>query len=456
MEQEQATGQYEIRNITVFKSPKLIIPVDEDGGCNTIKLHPNYHDVTSPTSSHLPKIDIQILIDQNGDLERAACLYLYSRVKNDNRKNMATEATALLMYFRYLAASDYQDKYGEIHPLRWDVHPFETNIKPVHMFKNWLYDAVENGTPAVSTARMYILSVVRFYKFVLRWRLCDCSEQNMPFKIEWTKIKVSKKNPDSDMLSHTYTKTDSKGHWVATTDVMNGFHRNTKQTKRQKLRPFRAEHQELFLDNLHLLSERDQLMHECSLKVGLRATECASLKDDLIVNPLSNEPVKVRIGPETRVETKYSVNRDVEFPSELMRRLYQYKMCNNRQKYVNKGTTDGVFDGDLFLTSKGTRMTGETLSKYFIRYATKLQAIDMTFAHKHHNLRSTFATNYLWGEVAKGRSLGLVAGDLQSLMGHENLTTTMEYVGFIETELSKKKHVNNLSYIAESAMTALD
>jgi len=193
-------------------------------------------------------------------------------------------------------------------------------------------------------------------------------------------------------------------------------------------------------------------MFECSLKVGLRATECATLKENLIINPTSNETVMVNIGPEQRVETKYSKQRTVEFPYELMRRLYLYKTSNKRLKLVDKGNENGVFKGDLFITTKGTCMSGETLSKYFINYAQTLQIMDAKFNHQHHNLRSTFATNYLEDELAKGRDFYLAAADLQALMGHENLLTTMEYVDFMKDEEKRKKHVNTKSDIVESAM----
>ena len=276
------------------------------------------------------------------------------------------------------------------------------------------------------------------------------NERNTPFEILWAKVNINSK-PDQDMYSHTRAGYD--GHWVMTTDVLKGFHKNTKKTKRQKLRPLIARHQDLFLENLHLLSERDQLMHECSLKIGLRATECATLKADLITNPMDNEPVEISIGPETKVATKYSTQRTVKVPAELMRRLYVYKESDKRQKHVNRGEDDNVFKGDLFLTTKGKAMSGETLSKYFIRYAEKLQLIDLTFVHKHHNLRSTFATNYLWGEVERGRILTLAAQDLMLQMGHQNLSTTLEYVGFIETELKRKDHQDVLSGIVENAMS---
>lgn len=451
MEEEELEiheGMHEMHNITVFRHPKLILAADEDG-VMIVDLHPDYLDVTAASSSHLPKIDIQIITNQHGDLERAACIYLHSKIKSNQKKSMKSDATALLMYFRYLATSEYEDKFG-VHPLKWDVHPFATDLKPVHHFKNWLFEQVELGTPAISTARAYLLAVIRFYKFCMYRKLHVIDERNTPFEILWTKVNINSK-PDQDMYSHTRAGQD--GHWVMTTDVLKGFHKNTKQTKRQKLRPLIARHQDLFLENLHLLSERDQLMHECSLKIGLRATECATLKADLITNPMDNEPVEISIGPETRVETKYSTQRTVKVPAELMRRLYVYKESDKRQKYVKRGEKDSVFKGDLFLTTKGKAMSGETLSKYFIRYASKLQLIDITFAHKHHNLRSTFATNYLWKEHTKGRTLALAGQDLMLQMGHQNFSTTLEYVGFIETELTKKEHSNVLSGIVERAMS---
>lgn len=440
---DQQNNMYTVSNVTVFRNPKLIVAVDEDTGEFKMNLHPDYRDINAPSSNNLKKIQIQLLIDPNGNLERSACLYLHNRVKQNTRKHMKTEANALLLYFRYLASN--RDENGQ--PLRWNVHPFQTSLKPVHRFKEWLIEMMKHGTPRTSTARTYLLAVIRFYKFTIRWGLFDSSERNAPFEFIWKKV-AHKNSLDTEMLSHTHSHPDYEGHWGMTTDVMEGFPKNTKKTKRQKLRPMRKREQKLFLDNLHLRSERDRLMFELSFKAGLRATEVATFKANLVVDPATNQSVMVKIGPETRVETKYDKNREVEIHYELMRRLYLYKVSNERLRLVKKG----VSDGNLFLTTKGMCMSGETLSKYFIRYATKLQLIDMDFAHQHHNLRSTFATNFLWGEVAKGRSLETVAEELMQLMGHENLSTTLEYVGFVKDELEKKRHQNVLSGVVDVAM----
>lgn len=89
----------------------------------------------------------------------------------------------------------------------------------------------------------------------------------------------------------------------------------------------------------------------------------------------------------------------------------------------------------LFIMSNGRRMSAKAFySRWYIfrkRVAERLP--EGGFNHKPHDLRATFATNFLRSALARYPDQAANAlGTVKYWMGHKNENTTMKYISFLQ------------------------
>nr|WP_172694462.1 hypothetical protein [Escherichia coli] len=82
-----------IREVKVYRDPELALSIDKETGEEILKL---------AELENQEKIAVQVLLDPEGRLVKPACLYLYWKKDEEQAKSTATDAKALLLYFRFL------------------------------------------------------------------------------------------------------------------------------------------------------------------------------------------------------------------------------------------------------------------------------------------------------------------------------------------------------------------
>ena len=100
-------------------------------------------------------LNVPLLYQEDGVSVTVVNNWLVDLKSNRYRKQVNTQAQALLHYFIFL------DSVG----LEWDDMPVTPRNKPTYKFSKYLRDAFRSGTIARSTANNYLGAVVNFYKF---------------------------------------------------------------------------------------------------------------------------------------------------------------------------------------------------------------------------------------------------------------------------------------------------
>jgi len=403
-----------IREVRVYRDPELSLSVDKETGEETLKL---------AVPENQEKIAVQVVLDPYGRLVKPVCLYLYWKKDEEQAKSTATDAKALLLYFRFLHQNN----------LNYWQFPHSKSRKQTFRFADFLVSAIQSDDIAISTAKTYLRVIVNFYKFLGRNNLIEFSERNKPFDFEMVSLR------QSGMLAHT-----QRVITVQTTNLMKKLPREQTKHSSRKLSPLTQEHLSAFLNNLIDISEDKALIFEVALATGMRLQEVLTIPESFIFNPENTYPIPVSIGPKNGVNTKFSKQRHVEFPASLMFKLHQYLWSSSRQKYAAKGKNEAR---KLFISRQGLPFNANTIEKSFSDIRSVLSKRYTDFKYAIHDLRSTYATytlHRLWEE--KG-SLRAAASILQELMGHNSFTSTFKYVEFIEANALMLDHAKHMSDI---------
>ncbi|MGR6841581.1 tyrosine-type recombinase/integrase, partial [Aliivibrio wodanis] len=125
-------------------------------------------------------------------------------------------------------------------------------------------------------------------------------------------------------------------------------------------------------------------------------------------------------------------------PIALYEELEVYKECNQRQKNLTrrKEQIDSQEELDttdyLFVSNKGRPYTENTLEVHFGVLKKRIRAIEPGWYYRIHDLRSTFATHWLWSESQKRQvAYDFLMDELKELMGHSSTSITEKYIKFI-------------------------
>ncbi len=407
-------NDFYIREVNVYRDPELSLSIDKETGEETLKL---------AARENQEEIAVHVLVDPDGSLVKPVCLYLFWKKDEEQAKSTATDAKALLLYFRFLHQNN----------LNYWQFPHSKSRKQTFRFADFLVSAIQSDDIAISTAKTYLRVIVNFYKFLGRNNLIEFSERNKPFDFEIVSLR------QLGMLAHSQRVIS-----VQTTNLMKKLPREQKKHVTRTLSPLTQEHLAAFLEHIKEIPEDKALIFEVALATGMRLQEVLTIPESIIFNPDSSYAIPVSIGPKNGVKTKFSKQRHVEFPASLMFKLYQYLWSPSRQKYTAKGKND---ERKLFISRQGKPFNSNTIEKSFSDIRKVISGRYRDFNYAIHDLRSTYATytlHKLWEE--KG-SLRAAASILQELMGHNSFTSTFKYVEFIESNALMLEHADHMSDI---------
>ena len=386
----------------------------------------------------------QVELNADGEFYQAngvdiANAYLMHLKINRDQSCVSAQSRALLHYFSFL------DEIG----MQWNEMPIRQNKRPTYRFKRHLETMHRSVDPdsqlRASTCKTYMRCIVNFYKHFL---MKNQKFENPPFEHELINVRI-----DASASSMKASQTVS----VHTTDLRIRASDNTSKNNIPNQLMSLSTHEWEQLDIVLRFDRRVIKILDCEEVViklpiefsfvfllmrysGLRREEVITLRENHVFNPskeqLRKGYVNLKIGQFNGVETKYGKIREIEVPTLLLKKLYEYI---NSPRYIKRREK---YEGDklltpLFLNTKGSLIVSGTVNARWgeIRKAME-KKLGFKFKHKPHNLRATYAVNRLKALMDSGIPQSDALTFVQSKMGHSNLATTLHYMKQTEQEAS--------------------
>ncbi len=185
-----------------------------------------------------------------------------------------------------------------------------------------------------------------------------------------------------------------------------------------------------------LRGPEQHIANKLSFSTGLRRAEIVSLPADILLPIDSMEQrrgaVLLRLDG-YHAPTKGNRPRTVEVPRRLYGEMLNYKISDRRARRIERSGQEST----LLVTKYGHPCRPDWLNDVFAS-ASKLSGIDI---HPHLN-RHYYATRFLEHETPsrfKGNEYAALM-ELQRLLGHAHLQTTMGYTHVAVAEHDKKTH----------------
>lgn len=453
------SGDYVLMDITVDKYPKIQFELDGKTG----EVLPSL----KPKPKKIERI-IPILIDPNGMNVITVNLFIRSLLykgKVLKKKTLDSYASALLNFYRWLAWEHEGDEEAGIPPKEpmtiYDVTSEPENgvvyLYRDHLLRNVLTED-ENGditgiyTP--STASNYVQRLVAYYDFLRVERIVRFSKEFIPYVYSTRKIpkKQKAKMLDHNMLGHL-----QKGNndiYINTTGLTNPFGKVQSVESHHKLSPLRDDEKYVFYEYLNIDESNDVkgLMLYLKAEAGLRVEELVTFPESEVRKPHGDVEAVTISEIRNGCMTKFDKERTIEVPAEVMERLYQYKLSKERKDSISKSL---LRHQCLFVKSDGLNYATNTIQKHVeeIRNNIRLTYPEMYFTP--HDLRATFATNWMYNEHMKtGRLFDVMIDDLAKIMGHDDTATTQKYIRYMNDDKYWIEFSERKNAFAKHAMEA--
>ncbi|CNK75233.1 site-specific integrase [Rouxiella chamberiensis] len=394
---------------------------------------------------HLGKLPL--LFMEDGSSIRVANNWLIHLKANLRKKEVNTQAQALLHYFTFL------HDIG----MSWDEMPISLRLRPTYAFRKHLREMFKQDELARSTANSYMGSVINFYKFYLAR---DHFFAYPPFKYEV--VRLHRNSPHEYMRNHFIH--------VDTTDLRLKLPNDTRHFGlSRKLVPISSNEWQIVESVYKIrglgvststgegnevpLSEECKLAIDLSRYSGLRRSEIISLRVKQIYKPDTEQLKKkylintegLLLDPRQGVKTKNGTIRTAEIHSELMQTLYDYinssRYIKRRNRYQER-YPEHKDNPPLLLNQNGKPYAAKTLDARWCEIRNAVRKELPNFSHKFHNLRSTYAVERLKELLNAGLKEGKALDYLQSMMGHKSRATLLGYLKFCEEETMKANEVH--------------
>jgi integrase len=420
-----------------------------------------YSPYLSPShlESRLKKTDI--IIAPDGSVVYPQSLYLVSKLRGDGAvKDTDSIAKGLLAFTRYLNSThqpQLDEDYNEIPPeyLTYKtLSKYEEEGAPwrfaEHLLANCRAKTNATGGEAysLSSARSYMGAVIGFYKWMQKYGYLKNDDEHV--LTHFSKVEGYEGVNQHDMLAHT--KSGAKRVYEIS-NIMKMFPKNDQTPTYKKLKPMTVDHKELFFQHIDKLPNAVSLMLRLCEESGLRVDEATHFPACNIGHKDFSE---LDVVPVHITHTKGSKPRTVEIPIALYEELEQYKESKQRQKNLirRKELIDSKEERDstdyLFVSNKGRPYTENTLEVHFGVLRKRIRAIEPSWYYRVHDLRSTFATHWLWSESQKRQvAYDFLLDELAELMGHASTSMTEKYIKFmnklddqLNVAMSKNNKIN--------------
>jgi len=356
------------------------------------------------------------LRDKNGATVDVALDYFAFLILVRNLKKVGSEANAIKRFWNFLEEND----------MRWDEMPAEQSARPTYAYYRTLREQLHNGTIVKSTASKYMRSVINFYKFAMAKRLCEFSDDRLPF----------------DAYTKTVTTKSGLNYVVDTTDLkFNGF-----TNKKPSLSAMEEESQEEFERALQHQKPVFKMLCQLGYRAGLRISEATSLTISAIEtarqSPKRPGYIEIDIGPRVGMNTKFSNPRVIELPLNLFKAIKRY--ITSREHMLLRSKLKQKHEHcPVFITRRGTPYNPHTLYAHWYRFKEAVSSkFKFGFNFRFHDLRATFSLNFMKSDELSPLGEEHKASYLQDLLGHTSGFTTYLYFLQINTDTVKIRNIN--------------
>ncbi|WP_372383910.1 tyrosine-type recombinase/integrase [Vibrio sp. BS-M-Sm-2] len=413
----------------------------------------------SKLESRIKKTDI--IVAPDGRVVYPQSLYLVSKLRGEAAvKDTGSIAKGLLAFTRYLDSTHHSQVDEDDIEIPCEYLTYKTLSKYEEEGAPWRFAEFllancnnidgANGDEAfsLSTARSYIGAVIGFYKWMQKYGYIKNDEENVV--THYTTSTAHQKLNHHDMLAHTKSGSERS---YETSNIMKRFPKTENTPAHKKLKPMHPEHKALFNEHITSLPKTTKLIFRLCVEAGIRIDEAIHFPAHDIGNAdysdLDAVPVKI-------TRTKGSKPRTVEIPIELYEELEIHKESHTRIKNLNK-RNELIQSGSemdaveyLFISNKGVPYSASTLETHFSNLRKQIREVDSSWYYRIHDLRSTFATHWLW-EESKERNVSYdyLMSELAYLMGHASTSTTEKYIQYmnklddqIKTAKAKNRKIN--------------
>lgn len=397
-----------------------------------------------------PHKKTKIILAPDSTIVYPQSLYLVSRLSGQGKiKDTDSIAKALLAYSRFLDSthSETKDVNGDIIPPEYltykSLSKHEEEGAPWRFAQFLLLNTRHRSSEgdevfALSTAKSYMNSVIGFYKWLQRFAYIKNDQNNVVTYFSQITMETDYGRTQHDILAHTKS---NKPRQVDMSNIMQIFPRADSTPSYKKLKPMTLEHHSLFDKYINDLPVPFSLMFRLAIKTGTRIDELCHFPAHQIGNidasGLDVIPFQITV-------TKFNKPRIIEVPIDIYEELEIYKFSkkqiNNTSKRDNLIGSENIDSSDyLFLSNKGRFYSEKTLEKHFSNLRKSIINIDSSWYYKVHDLRSTYATNWLRNEASE-REVGydFLMSELANLMGHESTATTEKYVKLMNENYSQR------------------
>ncbi len=397
---------------------------------------------------------------------------LCTRPKISTYESKARHLTQFLRWIEDRQANGFRVQGGTLDEFTF---PKDKNRRVTYIYNRYLKGCIKNGTIAPSSAKVRQSAVINFYRWVKRYYPEYLA--NEPFSESKAFI------PANGMMGgrlHSITVTDLSikgGRKVSPAlngEIMDGGSR---------LRPLNNDEQDVLQEHLALLNNWTyQLIVWVALYTGARlqtigTLRISSLRDTYELKRKNNNgEYVIKVGAGTVIDCKYSGSDMMKsymlcIPVSLLEELLRYADSDYARKCRVKSFYGDSDENYLFLSSKGNpyytsdkEIADRQSDEYSRRIALSdrvgfkvtdgqsiwqwnkslLKIIRRTNPgfrrFKFHDLRATFACNYVNEMLDAGEPDSFISQSLADRMGHANPQTSMAYVRYDRMTEAYSRH----------------
>lgn len=303
---------------------------------------------------------------------------------------------------------------------------------PPYRYRANLIGRITANEISRDTANLYLSHVRQFYEWALKTQRID----RIPFQYKRIAIKKRRNDGDFDLLFSSLQ--NEKALMIQTSDLTIPKKYKPKQwALDDSLAPFNTEELRWLFDSEYMRLDGRRLWAELGLACGLRASEVASLPEDVVVSPALSAMTVF----EVKILGKFNKERKILIPRFLMESLWLYKNSSDRMFRAAKwDLRQGASQvRPLFLNRSGCPINSGSITNITSFVAQELAPSNIQFNRSFHDLRATFATSLAKFMLEKHLPLGFIQYKLMGLMGHTNFSTTQKYINFARTVTFEKQ-----------------
>lgn len=340
--------------------------------------------------------------------------------------NQHNHVSTVLSLFKHLHA---YANFLEESSLDWRHFPIKLSERSVVRFRGHLIRKITTGVLSSSTARSRMNAIIQFYCYTAENNLIDA---NMPL---WRERSIIVRFFDTAGFQRAVKR--------MTTDLAIPNRVAPGVRLEDGLQPISDDNMtELLSLTARTETEEIHLMLLLGFFTGARFGTISSLTIESLElarpDPYINGVWLVRIGPGTKVNTKFNVSGELMVPKPLYESLRLYAYSVRRLKRETKATAE--YRSLLFLTSRGNPYSNTAMGVLMSSLRRKGVASGLRFMarFKFHESRATFGT-WLMKLALTVAPTGAAIEFVKSAMFHKHESTTFRYVKFLECAKGKQE-----------------